>query len=100
MINLEKTYGFTVEALSPANRHQFGVADDRKGVIVTYVSPRSIAAEKGLTPGVVITAVGTKDTQNLAEFNAQVKKSTGKPLLLVLVSPQGNGQITMAIPPR
>jgi serine protease Do len=99
-INLEKNYGFTVEALTPANRHQFGVADDRKGVIVTYVSPRSVAAEKGLTPGVIITDVGTKDTPSLAEFNAQVKRFAGKPLLLVLRNPQGNGQITMAIPPR
>jgi serine protease Do len=99
-INLEKTYGFTVEALTPANRHQFGVAEDRKGVVVTYVSPRSAAAEKGLTPGVVIVAVGTKETQSLADFNAQAKKYSGKPLLLVLRSPQGNGQITMAIPAR
>jgi serine protease Do len=99
-VNLEKTYGFTVEALTPANRHLFGIADDRKGVVVTYVSPRSVAAEKGLTAGVVITAVGTKETSNLADFNAQVKKLTGRPLLLVLRSPQGNGQITMAVPQR
>lgn len=99
-INLEKTYGFTVEALTPANRHQFGVAEDRQGVIVTYVSPRSVAADKGLAPGVVITAVSTKEIQNLTDFNAQVKRFAGKPLLLVLRSPQGNGQITLAIPPR
>jgi serine protease Do len=99
-INLEKTYGFSVEALTPANRHQFGVAEDRKGVVVTYVSPRSTAAEKGLAPGVVIVAVGTKEIQSPADFNAQIKKFTGKPLLLVVKSPQGNGQITMAIPSK
>lgn len=99
-INLEKSYGFTVEALTPANRHQFGIADDRKGVVVTYVSPRSVAADKGMTAGLVITAVGTKEIQTPAEFNAQVKKFAGKPLLLVLLSPRGNGQVTMAIPPR
>jgi serine protease Do len=99
-VNLEKTYGFTVEALTPANRHQFGVAEDRKGVVVTYVSPRSAAAEKGMAAGFIITAVGTKEVQTPAEFNAQVKKYTGKPLLLVLRSPRGNGQMTMAVPPR
>ncbi len=99
-INLEKSYGFTVEALTPANRHQFGVADDRKGVVVTYVSPRSVAADKGMTAGLVITAVGTKEVSTTAEFNAQVKKFAGKPLLLVLLSPRGNGQVTMAIPPK
>jgi serine protease Do len=99
-VNLEKSYGFTVEALTPANRHQFGVAEDRKGVIVTYVSPRSIAAEKGMAPGVIITAVGTKDTPGLAEFSMQIKKFAGKPLLLMLRTPQGEGQKTLAIPPR
>ncbi len=99
-INLEKSYGFSVEALTPANRHQFGVADDRKGVVVTYVSPRSAAAEKGLSTGMVITTVGTKDVPGLAEFNAQVKKSSGKPLLLMVRPPQGDGQMTLAIPPK
>ena len=99
-LNLEKSYGFTVEALTPANRHQFGVADDRKGVVVTYVSPRSLAADKGLVPGVIITAVGTKETPGLAEFNTQVKKFAGKPLLLMLRAPQGDGQRTIAVPPR
>jgi serine protease Do len=99
-VNLEKSYGFSVEALTAANRHQFGVADDRKGVIVTYVSPRSAAAEKGLTEGLIITAVGTKDVQDPVEFNAQVKKFNGKPLLLMLRSPQGEGELTMAIPPK
>lgn len=99
-VNLEKTYGFSVEALTPANRHNYGISDDRKGVVVTYVSPRSAAAEKGLAPGMVITAMGTKDIANPVDFNAQVKKSTGKPLLLVVRPPQGNGQITMAVPPK
>jgi serine protease Do len=99
-INLEKSYGFTVEALTPANRHQFGVADDRKGVIVTYVSPRSTAAEKGLSTGMVVTTVGTKDTPGLAEFSTQVKKFAGKPLLLMVRPARGEGQMTLAIPPK
>lgn len=99
-INLEKSYGFNVEALTPANRHHFGIDADRTGLVVTYVSPRSEAAEKGLTAGVVVTAVGAKEVQSLADFNAQVKKAAGKPLLLALRAPRGNGQITMAIPSR
>ena len=99
-LNLEKSYGFSVEELTPANRHQFGVAADRKGVIVTYVSQRSAAAEKGLAPGMIITAVGTKETTGLSEFNVQVKKFAGKPLLLVLQAPQGSGERTVAIPSR
>jgi serine protease Do len=97
-IDLEKSYGFTVEALTPANRHQFNIAEDRKGVVVTYVSPRSAAADKGLTPGLVISAVGTADVQSLADFSTQVKKFSGKPLLLMVHSPRGQGEITLAIP--
>ena len=38
--NLEKIYGFTAEALSPANRHQFGVAErgDTKVTMTPFLS--------------------------------------------------------------
>ncbi len=99
-VNLEKTYGFSVEALNSANRHQFGVNEEIKGVVVTYVSPRSPATEKGLSVGMIITAVGTREVQNLQEFNAAAQKTAGKPLLLVVRIPQGNRQITLAIPAK
>ena len=99
-VNLEKTYGFSVEALTPANRHQFGIANDVKGVVITFVATRSGAADKGLQAGLVITAVGPKDVENLQEFNQEVKKVGGKkPLLLLVRPPRGTG-FTMAIPPR
>ncbi|BDU78571.1 Do family serine endopeptidase [Mesoterricola sediminis] len=99
-LNLEKSYGFTVEALSPANRHQFGIPNDVKGVVVTYVATRSGAADKGLAPGLVITAVGPRDVEDLAQFNAEVKKAGGKKPLLLLVKAHRGGAITLAIPPR
>ena len=98
--NLEKTYGFNVEALTPANRHQFGVAADTKGVVVTLVATRSAAAEKGLRTGFIITAVGTRDIENLAAFNQEVKKAGKKPLLLQVKVPGAGSQYTLAIPPR
>ncbi len=99
-LNLEKSYGFTVEGLSAANRHQFGVPADVKGVVITFVAARSGAAEKGLQPGLVITAVGPKDVDGLQSFQAEVKKAGGKkPLLLLVRPPRGSAQ-TIAIPPR
>lgn len=97
-LNLEKEYGFTVAPLSAATRHQYGVPEEVKGLLVTYVSARSKAAEKGLSEGMVITAVGTKAVETVSEFNAQVKKANGKPLLLG-VRVRG-GQVTLAIPAK
>ena len=99
-INLEKAYGFTVEALTPANRHQYGIGNEVKGVVVTYVSSRSEAVDKGLQAGLVISAVGTKEIQGLQDFNQEVKKAGNKPLLLLLRAPRSNAQMTVAIPHR
>jgi len=99
-VNLEKSYGFAVEALTPANRHQFGIANDVKGVVITSVATRSGAAEKGLTVGLVITAVGPKDVASLQEFNQEAKKAGGKKPLLLLVRPPRGAAVTLAIPPR
>jgi serine protease Do len=91
-LNLEKTYGFTVEPADLKNR--------LKGVVVTTVDPRSPAAERGMAPGVVITEVGRVPVNTLAEFNAQVKKAGGRTLLLYVQSPNGAQKVTLAIPPR
>jgi len=91
-ISLEKAYGFTVELADAKNR--------LKGVVVTSVDPRSPAADRGLTPGLIISEVGRQPVNNLAEFNAQVKKAGGRTLLLFIQSPNGNQKITLAIPPR
>lgn len=100
-VDLEKTYGFKVEALTPANRRQYGVANDWPGVVVTSVSPRSAALDKGLRPGFVISAVGTRDIEDLQDFYQEVKKLGGrKPLLILVRAPRSDAQATLAIPPR
>ena len=91
-INLEKTYGFTVESVDPKNR--------LKGVVVTSVDARSPAADRGMAPGMVITEVGRQPVNTLGEFNAQVKKAGGRTLLLYIQSPNGRQGSTLAIPPR
>jgi len=101
LVNLEKSYGFRAEALTPANRHQFGIEGDRKGVVVTYVSPRSPAAGlRGFAPGVIIAAVGTREVEGVKDFQAEVRKAGGRPLLLLLRNPRGAGQTTVAVSPR
>jgi serine protease Do len=99
-LNLEKSYGFNVEALTPPNRHQFGISNDVKGVVITYVATRSAATDKGLQPGLVITAVGTREIGNLQEFSQEVKKLSKKPLILQIQIPRSNAQTTVAVPHR
>jgi serine protease Do len=91
-LNLEKSYGFTVEPADLKNR--------LKGVVVTTVDPRSPAADRGMAPGMIITEVGRQPVNNLAEFNAQVKKAGGRTLLLYIQSPNGSQKVTLAVPPR
>jgi serine protease Do len=100
-VDLERTYGFTVEALGPANRHQYGVPNDWAGVLVTSVAPRSVAMDKGLRAGFVIAAVGTRDVDSLPDFYQEVKRLGGrKPLLILVRAPRSDAQATLAIPPR
>jgi len=100
-LDLERLYGFTVEALSPANRRQYGVPGDWGGVVVTSVSPRSAAMDKGLREGLVISAIGTQDVADLQDFFQEVRKLGGrKPLLVLVRVPRTDAQATLAIPPR
>ncbi|MDR3670017.1 MAG: Do family serine endopeptidase [Holophaga sp.] len=100
-LNLEKTYGFSVEGLSPANRHQYGISADWRGVVVTSVASRSVAQDKGLRAGFVISAVGTRDIDGLQDFYQEVKKAGGKrPILILVRTPRSDARATLAIPPR
>ncbi|HJV21903.1 MAG TPA: trypsin-like peptidase domain-containing protein [Holophagaceae bacterium] len=99
-LDLMKAYGFKVEAINPGTRALYQLGEDREGVVVTKVDPRSVGAERNLQPGLVILKVGTQPVKNLQEFNAAVKKSGGKPLLLYVAPPRGDQRLTLAIPPR
>ena len=98
--SLQKAYGFNVGALDPVSRHQFGIAESRKGVVVTSVDPRSPAADRDLQVGMIITEVNGSPVASVRDFTEAARKATGKPLLLYIQAPQGSQRITLAIPPR
>lgn len=98
-LNLEKVYGFKVEALTPALRHQFGVEESVKGVVVTSVVPRSPAGEK-LMPGLIITGVNKRPAESLESFQAEVKKAKGATLILQVRAPRGGASRYLSISPR
>ena len=98
--DLNKAYGFTVGALDPANRHQYGVAESRRGVVVISVDPRSPAADRNLQAGLIITEANGQPVRSVADMLDAARKASGKPLLLYVSTPQGNTQLTLAIPAR
>ncbi len=98
--DLNKAYGFTAGSLDPANRHQYGVAEDRRGVVVVSVDPRSPAADRNLQPGMIITEANGQPVRSVADLTAAARKASGRPLLLYVQAPQGNLRLTLAIPPR
>ena len=89
--------GITVEALTAAQRRQLNLQEG--GVIVTEVSPGSVAADAGLEEEVIITGYVMGGRANpinsVAEFNAldsRLKSGTSL-LLTVKVPPQYREEI-------
>ena len=85
--------GVAVQAISPALKSQFNLADNTKGVVITKVAPTSPAAQR-LKPGDVIVEVGQEPVSSPADVTAKVKKAkdAGQKALLLLVDRQGDLQ--------
>jgi serine protease Do len=90
-VDLEKTYGFQVEALNTQNRRNYRVPEQVTGVVITKVLPRTSASGKGLSEGVVINGVGTKEIKALDEFRSEIQKQAGKTILLSIRQRSGRG---------
>ncbi|HEX4143293.1 MAG TPA: Do family serine endopeptidase [Pirellulales bacterium] len=62
-----------------------------EGVVISKVDPDSVAAEKGLSEGMVILAVGKQSVKSVAEFRAAMKdESLDKGVLLLIRTRGGN----------
>jgi len=104
-VNLEKTYGFQVEALGAQSRRTYQIPDEVSGVVVTKVQPRSSASDKRLAAGMVIHGIGAKEIATIGEFRSEVQKLGGKTIVLsVRVKDRGrqdgfSDPFSVAIPP-
>jgi len=77
------TLGLKVENLTPSIAESLKIKDNI-GVVVTGVSPGSIAKWAGLRPGVVIIEVNQKKIENVEDFQKALQNAdNGKPLLLL-----------------
>lgn len=76
--------GLTVQTLTPELARQFKVKAG-EGVVVTTVTPGSIAATAGIEPGTIIVQANRKPVRNAAEFREAVNASRGERRVLLLV---------------
>ena len=87
--------GLAVQTLTPDLAQRYG-AQPGHGVIVTQVSPGSIAAMAGIEPGTIILQVDRKTVKNTAEFNQAVKEGSRDKRLVLLIR-MGNMQRYIAL---
>lgn len=84
--------GMTIEELDDAGREKFGIGKDVSGVVVTAVAPDSVAAERGVAVGDVITEIAqetVKGPKEVADRIAKLKQQGRKNALLMLSSKNG-----------
>lgn len=78
--------GLTLQALTNANRAEFGLAQNVDGVLILKVDLSSEAAEKGIAPGSVITAVDREPVTSLAELATALQRLANSDSSDVLLS--------------
>lgn len=81
------TVGLSVRSLTPADREKLGLAADVEGVLVTDITPRSEAAEKGVLRGDVIMEINQQqitDPSHAAKIIEEARKAERKSVLLLI----------------
>jgi serine protease Do len=68
-------FGMGISELTPELAKQYGYSDDAKGVIITSVEPGSVAAEKGMIRGALITKVERKAVTSTASAKELLAKA-------------------------
>lgn len=86
--------GLTLGALEQANRRQFNIPANIKGVLVTEVEPDSPAANVGIRPGDVIQEINRKTVATEDEAFAAAEK-TGKNSTLLRIWSRGGSRFVV-----
>jgi len=84
----ENAFGLTVQTLTKDLAKQFDMSEG-EGVVVTDVADGSLAAEKGLQHGDVITEVNRVPVRSAEEFKAAMDKADAKKGVLIFLKHNG-----------
>jgi len=90
---VKKALGLDLANLTDELRKKHKIKDKVKGVLITGVDANSPAAEKRLSPGMVIAEVQQQPVTNAAELQTRIdklKKDGRKAVVLLVVSPDGD----------
>jgi serine protease Do len=94
-IHIDKI-GVDVTDLTPEFAESLGYRHNAKGALITKVNPGSIAFEKGLRRGMLVTKVEKKPIANAKAFQEVAKSaSLDNGILLQVQSPQGTSYILL-----
>ncbi len=91
--------GLTVEAISAANRNQFGIPEDAKGVVVTKVESGSAVEAAGIQAGDLLQEVSRTAVKSLEDYQQIASKIAKDELVVLLVSRRGNN-LFVAVNPK
>jgi len=94
---LTEKLGFEVSDLTPETAGQFGYAEDKTGAVVTQVDPNSVAFEKGLQKGMVITKIGEKPVTSAAHAREMLEKGSLEKGILVQVLTKDGAKARIAL---
>jgi serine protease Do len=84
--------GLTLSDLTPALANKYNVAADTHGVVITGVTPNSIAARQGLAAGEVVLQLGGEPVPNMREFLNQIAALRSSRQNEVLMLVQGSDE--------
>ncbi|HET9715389.1 MAG TPA: Do family serine endopeptidase [Pseudolabrys sp.] len=90
---VKKALGLDLSNLTDDLRKKHNIKDKVKGVVITGVEPNSPAAEKRLTPGMVIAEVQQQSVTNATDLQQRIdklKKDGKKAVVLLVLSPDGD----------
>jgi serine protease Do len=76
--------GFSVRNLTESLAQRYGF-EGESGVIVDRVARGSMAAQKGITPGMLIKEVNQEKVENVRQFRSAMNKAADKGQALLLV---------------
>ena len=80
--------GIAVQPLTPERAESLGLPESARGVVVEQVNGDGRAADAGIREGDIIQEVNRQPVQSVEELRTAVRRTTDKPLLL-LINRQG-----------
>jgi len=92
---VNKDFGFEVSAMTKDMAEQLGF-NGHQGVVITHVDDGSLAAEHGLSEGMLVKKVGQKEVKSLEEFQQVMKDHNPERGVMLLVrAAEGNRFIVL-----